>query len=152
MSAILQPQRPPSPQQQPGAASIRIVTELDSARLFGLLRRQASSAPAARAVIDVIDSADLVAPQDVAADVVTMQSLVIVADLASGQQRELALCYPADADAGAGRLSVLSPVGLSLLGRRAGDVAQWTMPDGTQGAARIVEVLFQPEASGDYLG
>jgi len=31
-----------------------------------------------------------------------------------------------------------------------GDVARWALPDGTQRAAEIRAVLFQPEASGDY--
>ena len=132
-------------------ATVRTVSQLDHARLSGLLRRQPATAPSAHAVHDVIDNADLVAPQEIEPDVVTMQSVVVLADADSGQRRELALCYPDEANATAGRLSVLSPVGASLLGLKVGDTARWTLPDGTQGAARIVEVLFQPEASGDFL-
>ena len=49
-----------------------------------------------------------------------------------------------------GFISVLSPLGASLLGLRVGDVAQWRTPRGEERMARVVEVLFQPEASGDY--
>jgi regulator of nucleoside diphosphate kinase len=59
-------------------------------------------------------------------------------------------CYPDDAEPSQGFISVLSPLGASLLGLQAGDVAQWRTPFGEQRTARIVEVLFQPEASGDY--
>jgi regulator of nucleoside diphosphate kinase len=45
---------------------------------------------------------------------------------------------------------VLSPLGGSLLGLRVGDVAQWHTPRGEERMVRVVEVLFQPEASGDY--
>jgi hypothetical protein len=43
-------------------------------------------------------------------------------------------------------LSVLSPVGTSLLGLRTGSIATWRTPDGGEGTARIAEILFQPEA------
>ncbi|MFO1333096.1 MAG: GreA/GreB family elongation factor, partial [Rubrivivax sp.] len=46
---------------------------------------------------------------------------------------------------------VLSPVGSSLLGLQVGDVAQWRTPTGEAKAAEVVAVLFQPEASGDYV-
>ena len=133
------------------SSTTRTITELDSARLFTLMRRQFAALPNAREVIDVLDNAELVAPREIGADVITMQSLVVVEDLESGKRRELALCYPDKADGGAGRLSVLSPVGIGLLGLKTGDIARWTMPDGSPGAAKIVEVLFQPEASGDFL-
>ena len=40
--------------------------------------------------------------------------------------------------------------GASLLGLKAGDVARWRTPVGQVRMACIVDVLFQPEASGDY--
>jgi pimeloyl-ACP methyl ester carboxylesterase len=57
---------------------------------------------------------------------------------------------PADAEPDAGFVSVLSPVGAALLGRRVGSRASWVTPDGRRHEAEIVAVLFQPEASGDY--
>ena len=132
--------------------STRTVTELDNARLFLLAqRRPALGQRPGGNLLDVIDSADLVPSQNIEPDVVTMQSVVVIEDLETGRKSELALSYPDDADATAGRLSVFSPVGTSLLGLRVGDIARWTLPDGREGAARIVEVLFQPEKSGDYL-
>jgi regulator of nucleoside diphosphate kinase len=73
-----------------------------------------------------------------------------LADLATGSEYSLTLCYPADADPAAGRVSVLSPVGASLLGLRVGEVARWQGPAGDTHAAEVVALLFQPEASGDY--
>ena len=62
----------------------------------------------------------------------------------------MTLCYPADTDPARGFISVLAPLGASLLGLREGDVAGWTSPLGEERQTRIVEILFQPEASGDY--
>ncbi|EWS58029.1 Regulator of nucleoside diphosphate kinase [Methylibium sp. T29-B] len=47
-------------------------------------------------------------------------------------------------------MSVLSPVGCSLLGLTVGAVARWSTPAGEARAAEVVALLFQPEASGDY--
>ena len=151
---------PPSLQQQqssslpPGRAA-RTLTELDHVRIFNLLRREAKRGLGHNAVVDLIDSAELVSPQDVPPDVVTMQSRVLVA-LADGSdgaalRRELTLCYPEDADPSAGRVSVLTPAGAGLLGLKVGDVAHWSLPDGTGGAAEILAMLFQPEANGDFV-
>lgn len=38
----------------------------------------------------------------------------------------------------------------ALLGRRRGDLVEWTTPSGATHRLRIVELLFQPEASGDF--
>ena len=127
----------------------RTVTELDHVRIYNLLRRQ--SGIVGGDITDVIDNADLVRSQEVPANVVTMYSQVLVSDVHSGEQRTLTLCYPTDADPVEGRISVLSPVGASLLGQPVGAIASWTAPDGTRVAAQVQNILFQPEASGDYM-
>jgi regulator of nucleoside diphosphate kinase len=126
----------------------RTLTELDHVRLAALLRRGAAS-PAVQALVD---EADLVPSREVGPDVVTMYSQVLVADAggAADARRKLAVCYPADADPEAGFVSVLSPLGAALIGRRVGDRVRWTTRAGAAHEAEIVAVLFQPEASGDY--
>lgn len=129
-------------------ATARIVTELDHVRLSSLLVRQ--PAPCA-GLAELLDDANLVPTVEVPADVVTMNSRVQLADPSTGALREIALCYPADADPGAGRLSVLSPAGAGLLGLRVGANVQWRGADGQPVAAELRAMLYQPEASGDLL-
>lgn len=131
----------------------RTLTELDHVRLTNLIQRQKGSRPALSApmpIEDVLDLADVVPSREMAPDVVTMHSRVVLEDVHSGAQSELTLCYPADADAGAGFVSVLSPIGWGLLGQRAGSVARWPTPAGGERAAVIAAIVFQPESSGDY--
>ena len=128
----------------------RTLTELDHARLARIARGRRPDAANADPIDTVLDAADLVPSRAVPSDVVTMYTQVQLADLASERKYRLTLCYPADADPAAGLVSVLSPVGASLLGLRVGAVASWRQPDGEEGAARVQGVLFQPEASGDY--
>ncbi|QIM50927.1 GreA/GreB family elongation factor [Hydrogenophaga crocea] len=127
----------------------RTLTELDHVRLERL-RRQGE----ALRVGDLLDLASVVPSREVAPDVVTMYSQVLVhegeGEGGSAEPRRLTLCYPADAEPGTGFISVLSPVGLALLGLRVGEVARWSGPDGQPRAATIAALLFQPEASGDY--
>ena len=128
----------------------RTVTELDHVRISNLLRRQPAPSGAASAIEALLDNADLVPSQDIAPDVVTMYTRVRVADPQTGVQRELTVCYPPDADVGTGFVSVLSPVGAALLGVSAGSTTHWTTPDGHSDSAQVQEVLFQPEASGEF--
>jgi regulator of nucleoside diphosphate kinase len=132
----------------------RTLTELDHIRISNLVRhasRSTAAGPGPRPIDDVIDGAELVSSYEVAPDVVTMYSQVRVADLQTGEQRTLTLCYPVDAEPASGFVSVLSPAGAGLLGLSAGQTARWTTPQGGQVAVRILALLFQPEGSGDYL-
>jgi regulator of nucleoside diphosphate kinase len=129
----------------------RTLTRTDHVRLTRLLSQEGAGLPGAEAIQDMLDICDLVASPEVPATVVTMYSQVLLQDAAGGgEPYKLTLCYPADAEPAAGFISVLSPVGSALLGLRVGEVARWCTAGGATGAARIVSVLFQPEASGDY--
>ena len=123
----------------------RTLTEPDFARLSRLLGRKL---PAGLA--DLLASADLTSSRTVPPDVVTMCSRVELVDVHTGRRQTLAICYPEDAEPAAGSISVLSPVGSSLLGLKVGDVARWVTPNGDDCAAEVAAILFQPEATGDY--
>ncbi len=125
-------------------ADERMLTELDFVRLNNL--RGAQLPPD---LVEALDSLDLVPSREIPPDVVTMYSQLIVEDVATKKQQKLTLCYPADSEPHQGFISVLSPVGASLLGQRVGNIARWRTPNGDDCAVRIVTLLFQPEASGD---
>jgi regulator of nucleoside diphosphate kinase len=57
-----------------------------------------------------------------------------------GVAETVTIVYPAQADARAGRVSVLSPIGRALLGRLVGSVVDVLLPTGRHFAVRIVEV------------
>jgi regulator of nucleoside diphosphate kinase len=126
-------------------AGERLLTEIDSARLNKLRGEQFPSELA-----DALASLELVPSREIPPDTVTMYSQVLVEDLASKKRQKLTLCYPADAEPHLGFISVLSPVGASLLGQSVGAIAHWRTPNGDACSAEIVSLLFQPEASGDF--
>lgn len=123
----------------------RLLTEIDSARLNKLRGEQFPAE-----LSEALAFLDLVPSREIPPDFVTMYSQVIVEDLGSKKRQKLTLCYPADAEPHLGFISVLSPVGASLLGQRVGAIARWQTPNGDACAAEVAALLFQPEASGDY--
>ena len=79
-----------------------------------------------------------------------MYSRVELVDVHTHRRQVVTLCYPQDAEPAAGFISVLSPVGISLLGLREVVVARWLRFRGEEGAAVVESIQFQPEATGDY--
>lgn len=127
-------------------AALRQLTALDFARL-----KKVASFGAQPELDELLDEAEVIDSRQVAPDIVTMYAQVEVEDLATGGRQTLVVCYPADAEPARGCISVLSPVGLALLGLQLGAVARWQAPGGGEKAAKVVAILFQPEASGDYV-
>ena len=83
-------------------------------------------------------------------DVVTMNSRVLLEDVHTRRHREVTLVYPKDADPRQGKLSVLSAAGAALLGLTVGEGMVWPLPSGRVARMRLVEILYQPEAAGDF--
>ena len=128
-------------------AEDRTLTELDHSRIGRLINHPARGG---HPLVPVLQEAELLPSREVPADVVTLYSRIRLRDLGTEQALTLTLCYPSDAEPGRGFVSVLSPVGMSVLGLRVGEVARWRLPGGWEGAARVEVIEFQPEASGIY--
>lgn len=131
----------------------RTLTDLDHARLKRLLAgTPAGPGQASIAALQAaMDNADLVPSRTIPPDVVTMYSRVVVVESTKRRDQVLTVCYPEDADPAEGFVSVLSPVGSSLLGLRVGSVAAWQTPSGDEVRALVSAILFQPESTGDFV-
>lgn len=131
------------------AATPIVVSSLDLERIDALLDMPAyRNVPALTALRDELERATIVDPEQVPADVVTMNSTARVVDESSNEEYQLTLVYPRDADGDPGKVSVLAPVGSAILGLRVGQTIQWPMPGGRQLVLRIAAISYQPEASG----
>ncbi|PQA89693.1 GreA/GreB family elongation factor [Hyphococcus luteus] len=75
---------------------------------------------------------------DVGGSFVKLGSCVVFKDLATGVLREVQLTMPKDADISASRVSVLAPVGASLIGLTEKSRFQWI---GADGKIRELEVV-----------
>jgi regulator of nucleoside diphosphate kinase len=123
-----------------------VISRTDAARLRELLATRARAArdrDHLEELAEELERARIAEPNEVPVDVITIHTRIQVLDLISGERRELTLVLPRESDAGAGRISVLAPLGIALLGYRAGDEVEWQMPGGLR-RLRIERVL-QPE-------
>lgn len=127
-----------------------VVSSLDMERLETLLDSLPSAQAGTReALLEELSRADLVEPQDMPGDVVTMNSRIrFVLDGAS-EEFDMSLAYPKDVSGAPDKLSVLTPVGNALLGLRVGDTIDWTRPDGGRFEVTVREIVYQPERAGD---
>lgn len=90
----------------------------------------ADATPALENLRAELDRAVVTEPAALPPDVVTLGSFVKIEDLYTGEVEEYTLTYPDQADIGSCRLSVLSPVGIVLLGAREGSIVDWPTPGG----------------------
>jgi regulator of nucleoside diphosphate kinase len=129
------------------------ITEFDMRRLGELLQVALAFGKPERNYLKELNAelnrAQIVKPQEIPPDVVTMNSEVRLRESASGKEATYKLVFPAGANAEKRHISILAPLGTALLGYRRGDTLEWTGPEGTK-HAEIVEVLFQPEAAGRF--
>lgn len=96
-------------------------------------------------LIEEIARAKLVAPDKLRTDVVTIGSEVTYRDLTTDRLQTVIVVYPEDADIDQHRISVLTPIGVALLGLTAGATISWSTRDDE---TRQLEVLtVQPPAS-----
>jgi len=91
----------------------------------------------------------VVDPKEIDPNVVTVNSRVLIQDVATGEEKEYTLVFPLAADFSVGKISVLVPLGTALLGFRKGDVVEWKVPGGLR-KFKIKKVLYQPEAAGNF--
>lgn len=127
-----------------------VVSSRDMARLEAMLESPALSRhPAAIALSQELNRAQVLAPDEVPEGIVTMHSRVECVDELHDEKHSLTLVYPHEADFDKGRVSVLAPVGSALLGLSVGQTIDWTAPGGRQLRLRVTAIHYQPEASGD---
>ena len=129
------------------------ITEFDLTRLEELLDKiDTEGSRDSRHLKELEDEllrAEVVEPRQIPADVVTMNSRVALKDLTTGEEIVYELVFPSDARLEDNKISILAPVGTALLGYRAGDTITWKVPGGTR-KIKIIKILYQPEAAGDF--
>lgn len=128
-----------------------IISALDADRLEALLASTPKGAFPGRAELEAeLTRATVVDSHDVPPTVVTMNSTVKFTVVSTGEDFELTLVYPKDADASGKTISILAPVGSALLGLAQGDEITWPKPGGGDIKVKVKEVTYQPEREGTY--
>lgn len=130
-----------------------IINRLDYTRIKNCINdaREFRSVSLAEAntLLKELDSATIVEPADVPADVVTMNSIVKLSFLNNNKQVQFRIVYPKQANLRENKISIFSPIATALIGYKAGDEVEWIVPAGLT-KIRIDEIIYQPEAAGEY--
>ena len=121
-----------------------LISARDAESLASLLgdrrRPDRFEAEAADALADLLIDARMVAHERLPADRVAMNARVSYREEPGGARRTVALVHPSEAAPSDGRISVLSPVGRALLGRRAGSIASIGVPGGRAMTVRVLGI------------
>ncbi|HPG01274.1 MAG TPA: nucleoside diphosphate kinase regulator [Kiritimatiellia bacterium] len=129
------------------------ITNADKRRLEELIEVAGEFGNRARkdleALAHELARADIVNPEEVRPDVVTMNSRVVLKDVQTGEEMNYVLVFPKAANLDANAISVLAPIGTAILGYSKGDIIEWPVPAGMR-RIRIEKILYQPEAVGDF--
>lgn len=128
------------------------ITTNDAAKLRKLLREAYYSEYRAseylKKLAGELEKASLVRPEEIPADVITLNSTARLVDQGTSEEMVYTLVFPEDADPSQAKISILAPIGTAMLGYKAGDTFEWETPGGVR-TLLVKEVIYQPEASGD---
>lgn len=126
-----------------------VLTRLDIQRLDEALDTLDGPIDLIEALENEMLRAKVVGHDRIGPDVITMNSRVRFVDETTGREMVLTLVYPNKAGT-EGSISVLAPVGIALLGLKKGQSIDWTGPNGRLLKLKIIDIEYQPEASGDF--
>lgn len=116
-------------------------------RLEGLAEGAMQRNPAlADRLLDELGRARVVAPSKMPANVVAIGNAVTYRDETSAQERTVTLVYPEDADIARQRISVMTPLGVALLGLAEGAAFHW---DTRADQRRMLTVIRVEPAAAD---
>ena len=130
------------------------ITETDRERLENLIdsisvRGDRIDLGYARRLQDEIAHADVIPPEEIDGDVVTMRSKVRFRDLDTGEESVYTIVFPSEANIDEGKISILAPLASSLLGYKQGDTVRFEAPSRIR-QLQISEIIYQPESSGHF--
>ena len=95
---------------------------------------------------EALESAEVASSERIPRDIIRMNSHIHVLDLDTGKDALYTLVFPEHADISTGRISVLAPVGIALLGRRQGDIIEARVPGGIR-RLRVERLLCRADRS-----
>ena len=104
----------------------------------------------ADALEEELERGEVLDPEEIPEDVVSMNSRVQFTDLTRNRQMIRTLVYPHALAGTEDGISVMAPVGAALIGLRIGDIIDWPLPDGGEARLRIDAILWQPEREGQF--
>lgn len=122
------------------------------AHLEALVEGAAARMPAvADRLLEELARARIVPAARLPADVADIGSSIVWRDETTGREHSAMLVWPEEADIATGRVSVLTPVGVALLGLKAGTRFHWETRSGESRELAVLSVS-RPASDGSVAG
>ena len=103
----------------------------------------------AEKLLSEMSKAEIVPSEKIDKDVVTMNSEVKLFFENTQKEQSFKIVYPQDANLKENKISIFSPIATALIGYKIGDEIEWIVPGGMT-KIKIVDLIYQPEAAGDF--
>jgi regulator of nucleoside diphosphate kinase len=118
-----------------------VLSNSDRDRLWDLATAARQGAPdVAGLLLGEVERAEVVPENAVPKGAVSMQAYVQFRDDETGELRTVQIVYPRDADIARARISVLTPIGVALIGLSEGQSMLWRTRDGRLRSLTIIKV------------
>lgn len=128
------------------------VTEADFLKLEAMMlfhRENPRLAEHISALADELDEAVLLEADEMPDHIITMHSRVELRNLDTGKREVFTLVYPEEANFELGKISILAPLGVAMIGQEIGDVIE-TGNASPRLSYNVEAVLYQPAANGVF--
>ncbi|ATH79367.1 MULTISPECIES: nucleoside diphosphate kinase regulator [Halomonadaceae] len=123
-----------------------IINRLDAERLQRLIdQAPEKDQMVAELLEEELLRGEVLDPQDIPDNVVSMNSQIRFTDLTRGRQMIRTLVYPHALASVEDGISVMAPIGAALIGLKVGDVIEWPLPNATDVKLRVDAIFWQPE-------
>lgn len=130
----------------------RVFSKYDCERINDLSVNYNVKDPDEREIVSLllnqISKSKPVDQRKIKSNIITINSRFILRNLGNGMRDEYYLVFPKEADSKRNRLSIFSDLGSQILGSSIGTVVKGN--GGSNQYFSIEEIIYQPEASGDY--
>lgn len=128
--------------------NLPLISKLDQERILNLFSRGYNTEFSKEDFISILRKAKAVKPERIPPDLVTMRTKFRLKDLGTGDRVEYTLVYPEEVDSD-NKISILQSQGTYVFGSKKGEIVKWDHPKGIK-YFQIEEILYQPEAFGDF--
>lgn len=128
------------------------ITEFDFDRLYGIVESanpNIRDKEHLRQLTEELEQAVVVSPEEIPGNVITMNSQFRLRDMDTEEETDYTLVFPHQADLEKNKVSIFAPIGVALIGCKVGHMVAWKTRNG-QKKFKIIKILYQPEAAGDF--
>ncbi|MDD5457837.1 MAG: GreA/GreB family elongation factor [Phycisphaerae bacterium] len=131
------------------------ITDYDKKRLQGLIRKAKNWPKSDMELLGKLkaklDATNVIPQKEAPPYLITMNCQVCVTDLGNKRNMEFWLAYPEDASFGNDKVSIVSDMGIAILGSKTGAKVEVVNTNNNKKVQlRISNIFYQPEANQHY--